>query len=129
MFGFLKRSVVETHTGFRTKWAAPAPGVDHIDFKNLVAAFLVQSGYRHCEVSAPSYRGYADVTGYDKNGVLWAYRCVEQTNPVGIEAVQEALNGKHEALAAQVGVVSISAYTKDAQRLAAKERVRLVILK
>lgn len=124
-----KRSRVDTYTGFRTKWAAPVPGVGRIDFKNLVSAFLINSGYRRCVVSAPAYQGYADVIGYDENGTCWAYRCVEQATPVGVEAIQEALAGKREAQAARVGVVAITTYTKDAQRLAARERVRLVMLK
>ena len=130
MFGFLTRQRVEVFEGFKTKWASPIPGVGHIDFKNLVWTWLLtQQGYKKCVVSAPAYKGHADVTGYDADGALWAYRCAEQTEELDADVVKQALKGQQEVHAAHAGVVSISGYTKQARELAFRKDVRLVMLK
>ena len=130
MLGFLKRQQPVTYARFRTSWASPVPGITHIYFKNLVSAWLVtRELYTKSTVSAPSYRGYADVTGCDSSGKLWAYRCAEQPGELGVEVVEQALQGMRETRAARAGVVSISGYTKQAQELARQEDVRLVVLK
>lgn len=100
----------------------------HIDngeqFENYVANNLMNIGFTNVRLTQITGDYGVDILA-DKEGVLVAFQCKFYSNPVGVQAIQEVVAGKHH-YSADIGcVITNSTFTEQAVKLAQSNDVYL----
>lgn len=95
------------------------------DFEKYVASLLSKLGYKNIEVTSKSCDYGVDVVAENSDDVKWGFQCKLYSNPVGVDAVQQALSGKTHYHCAIVAVVTNSFFTKEAKKITQENSVQL----
>lgn len=96
-----------------------------LEYEYQVAKYLSRHGYKNVEVTKASGDYGIDVIAH-KNGKKYAVQCKYYSDPVSLDAVQEAFTGKSMYDCDEAMVVTNSTFTASARRLAEANNVILL---